>query len=243
MDEPVRKRIVINLDSPPVGPMARGKTKTSRWPKVLALLATFIVLGVVLALVGVFFWWRHFQTTPTYTVALLIDAAQRDDMQAFEKLIDDEEIAKNMIAAVAEKAAGRYGLALSGSVQTQIDRLLPTLQPKLKQTIHEEVAREIKEFASKSQPKPFPLIAVAVPSFVNITTNGDTAKASAALNNRTVEMTLKRDNDRWKVTEFKDDVLLQRVVDSVIKELPAIGGLDLPAQILKNKGRKPRRLR
>jgi hypothetical protein len=147
-------------------------------------------------------------------------------MPSFEKQIDDDAIARNMISDVSQKAATRYGIAVSGTLQKQIDAMVPTLLPRLKDTIHQEVAKEIKEFASKSGPKPFILVAVAVPTLVNITAQGDKATAIAQLPNRKIELGLDRSADQWKVTAFKDDVLLQRVVDSVMKDLPAIGGVD-----------------
>ena len=71
-----------------------------------------------------------------------------------------------------------------------------------------------------------------MPKLVTITTDGDKARAIAPLPNRTIELGLQRDGDFWKVTEFKDEVLLQRVVDSVMKDLPAIGG-DIGNSLLK----------
>jgi hypothetical protein len=236
---PMRNRIVINLDSP-ASPSARRQSpahRTRRWPKVLAILAAFVLVIVVGLAAGGYLWWRHYQSTPAYSLALIIDAAQRDDMTEFQKRIDEDEIAKNMMAAVSQKAAGRYGLAMSGSVQQQIDKLMPSLLPRVKQTIHEEVLKEVKEFAGKTQPKPFIVVALAVPSFVTITSQGDTAKASALLQERALELTMRRDAQRWKVTAFNDDVLIQRVVDSVMKEFPAIGGIDLNIPLLKT-GRK-----
>jgi uncharacterized membrane protein len=248
-NEPIRKRIVIDLNSPAgsgmpnVGPggarVYQAPTKSRRWLKIVAILLVLIFIGVLAAAAGGFFWWRHYQTTPAYSLALIIDAAQRNDMAAFDKQIDDEAIARDLINDVSEKAAGRYGIALSGSLQKQIDTIVPTLLPRLKDTIHEEVAKEIKEFASKSGPKPFILVALAVPSLVAITTDNDKAKAKAPMPNRTIELGLQRDGDLWKVTQFKDEVLIQRVVDSVMKDLPAIGGIDL-SPFLKP-SRKPRR--
>ena len=49
---------------------------------------------------------------------------------------------------------------------------------------------------------------------------------------------MQRDADRWKVTEFKDDVVVQRVVDNVMKELPAIGSIDANSPLLKKPQRK-----
>jgi hypothetical protein len=171
----------------------------------------------------------------------MIDAAQRNDLAEFQKRIDDEEIAKNMLASVSQKAAGRYGFALNSSIQQRIDTVMPTLLPSLQQTIHEEVVKEIKEFASKSEPRPFIFLVVTVPSLMKVTTQGDTAKATALLSERTIELTMRRDADRWKVIEFKDDVVVQRVVDSVMKELPAIGTIDPNSPLLKKSARRKRR--
>lgn len=238
-----RQRIVINVDGPPSQTtVKRPRTsggKPRRWLRVLGILFGLIVVVVVVAGVGGFLYWRHYQTTPAYTLALLIDAAQRNDAAEFEKRINDDEIAKNMIATVSQKAAGRYGLAINSSVQSQIDKVMPSLLPRLKQTIHDEVVKQIKEFAAKSEPQPFILLVVGVPRLVTVTTEGDTAKVKAPLSDRTIELTMQRDADRWKVTEFKDDVVVQRVVDNVMKELPAIGSIDSNSPLFK----KPQRRR
>lgn len=243
----MRQRIVINLDGPdgkagPRAPAPGGKRK--RWRRVLALLALLVLIVAGVAAVGGFFWWRHYQSTPAYTLTLLIDAAQRNDLAEFQKRIDDDEIAKNMVASVSQKAAGRYGFGVNNSVQGQIDAIMPSLLPRLKQTIHEEVVKEIKELASKSEPKPFIFLVVAVPSLVNVTSEGDTAKATAKVSDRTIEFGMRRDADRWKVIDFKDDVVVQRVVDNVMKELPAIDPIGSSSPLIKQLLRgKPRRRR
>ena len=238
-----RQRIVINVDGPPSQTtVKRPRTsggKPRRWLRVLGILVGLVVFVVVAAAVGGFFYWRHYQTTPAYTLALLIDAAQRNDAAEFQKRINDDEIAKNMVATVSQKAAGRYGLAINSSVQSQIESRVPSLLPRLKQTIHDEVVKQIKEFAAKSQPQPFILLVVSVPRLVTVTTEGDTAKVKAPLADRTIELTMQRDADRWKVTEFNDDVVVQRVVDNVMKELPAIGSIDSNSPLFK----KPQRRR
>ena len=232
----VRKRIVIDLDAPGGSATQRRGVaggKRRRWPRVLAILFGLFVVGIVVALIGGFVWWRYYQSTPAYTLTLMVDAAQRNDLVEFQKQIDDEEIAKNMVASISQKAAGRYGVALTGPVQKQIDTVVPTLLPRIKQTVNDEVGKEIKEFAAASEPRSFIVLLVTVPSLVKVTTEGDIAKATAAISNRTIELTMKRDAERWKVTDFKDDVVVQRIVDSVMKELPAIGAIDPKSPLLK----------
>ncbi len=239
----MRQRIVINLDepggrAPQRGPAARGKRR--RWTRVLGILFGLFVVGIIVLLIGGFIWFKRYQSTPTYTLTLMVDAAQRNDAAEFEKRIDSDEIAKNMVATISEKAAGRYGLALSGPIQQQINSTVPSLLPQIKQTIHAEVA---KELSSASKPRSFVFLLVTVPSLVKVTTEGDIAKATAAISDRTIELTMKRDAERWKLTEFKDDVVVQRIVDSVMKELPAVGSIDPKSPLLKqtSPGRRRRR--
>ena len=232
------KKIVINLEPGPGGkPQARRKSR--RWVRVLGLLALVLVLMVGLAAMGGFFWWRHYQTTPAYSLALLIDAAQRDNREEFAKRIDGEEVARNMAAAVSKKASARYGLAMSSTTQQKVDQAMPALLPRLKQTIPEEVAKQIKNAVAVSppNPKPFVILLVSVPSLLRITTEGDVAKAASAMTHSSFELTMRRDADRWKVTSFNDEAVVQRVVDSVMKELPAIGSVDSVDPLLKNLGK------
>jgi hypothetical protein len=236
MNEPGRKRIVINLDQ------SRGaqpaKKRTSRWPKVLALLIGVIIFFVLIAAAGGYLWWRHYETTPAYSLALLLDAAQRNDMAAFDQQLDNDEIARNMVTSFRQRAASRYGAALSGSLPQQIDSKLPVILPGLKQTVHDELARQLKEFSAKSASKPFFIVALTVPWLVKIVAEAETAQVTATFQDRPVLLAMRRNGDRWKVTALNDDSLTERVVDDMIKELPAIGQLD---QLLKPEKRKARR--
>jgi hypothetical protein len=238
-----RNRIVINLDQSPgalkqsPGPKVL-KPKTRRWPKVLALLTGFVVVIVTLAAAGGYFWWRHYQTTPAYSLALILDAAQRNDMNAFDKQVDDDEIGKNIVANFKQKAESRYGAALTVTFQRQIDNLLPLFLPRLKQAAHLELAKQIKEFSAKVGAKPFVVVALTLPSLVKITTEAETAKVEVTISDRPVQLTMRRDGDRWKVTALNDDTLTQRLVDDMMKELPPIGAID-PTKLLKKlKGRR-----
>lgn len=242
-----RKRIVIDLDAavPDGSSGARAQVnrakKRRRWARVLGILFVLMLVVVgVLAIAG-FLVWRHYQSTPSYALALMIDAAQRGDLVEFQKRLDEDEIAKNMVTAVSEKSAARYGLALSDNVKLRIDSTMPAVLQEIKPTIREEVTKEIQAFAAKSKPQPFILLVIGVPSLMKITIEGDTAKASATIDDRQVELAMRKGSDGWKVTGFKDDVVVQRIVDRVMTQLPAIGPLDEQFGLVKSKKRSKRR--
>lgn len=235
----MRQRIVINLDGPNTPGVEPVKRKRRRWPRVLGILALLVLGFVVVAAVGGFLMWRRYQSSPTYTLALILDAAQNNDVAEFQKHISDEEIAKNMTASVSQKAAARYGYALNSSIQQQIDSTMPALLPRVKQAVQEEMLNAMKAFAAAPEKRSFISILGAVQSLMTITTNGDSAKATGKMAGHNIELTMRRDADGWKVTGVNDDVIMQRVVDSVMKELPAIGNVDANSPLLK----KPQRRR
>jgi hypothetical protein len=145
-----------------------------------------------------------------------------------------------MAATVSQKAAGRYGFSFNSSVQQRIDSAMPSLLPRVKQTIHDEVFQVMKQFAITPEQRSFISIIGLVQSLMTVVTEGDTAKATGAMAGHTIELTMRRDADRWKVTEVKDDAIVQRVVDSLMKELPPIGEVDANS-LKKSLLLKPRR--
>jgi len=234
----MRQRIVINLDEPATPGAKPVKGKRRRWPRVLAVLALLVVIGVVGVGVAGFLLWRRYQSTPSYTLALILDAAQRNDVAEFQKRIDEEEMAKNIAAGVNKNAAARYGYALNSSIQQQIDGAMPALLPRVKQAVRDEFFNSVKAFAAAPEKRSFVYILAAVRSLLTITEQGDSAEAKGTLAGNNIELTMRRDADRWKVTDIKNDAIVQRIVDGMMSELPAIGNIDANNPLLKKSQRK-----
>ena len=232
-------RIVVNFEPG----KAPARQQPRRWGKILALVGALILGLIILAIAGLFLWARNYQKSPGYSLALLVQAAQRGDTQEMAKLMDDEEIVRNMVGRINQKASDRYGLALNTNVKQQLEQVVSSSAPRLKQTIHDEVLTEIKELGGDAEPKPLAVILFMIRSHVTVTTEGDVAKAAANLSNRAYEVMMRRDGDRWKVTGLNGERMVQRVVDSVMKELPAIGEVDASSPLFKNPGKSRKRRR
>ncbi len=240
----MRRRIVINVDNSPSEVARRQSSgKRRRWPKVLAILALLILLAVVGVVGAGYFWWRNYQSTPEYALVSLVHAAQKKDMPELQKLINDDELAKHLATNVSQKAAARYGLALNSSIQQRIDALMPTLLPQMKQTIRNEALEELSMLASSIEPQGFIPLMILLPKFTDVKTEGNTAHVKANILDRATEFSMQKNGEQWQLVDFKDDMVVQLIVDSVMKELPAIGNIDANNPLLKQPRNRPRRRR
>lgn len=219
-----RKRLVISFEQPRAarGPIRR---RGRLWPKMLAALGIMVVLVAVLAAVGGYLWWRHYRTTPAYSLALLVDAAQRNDVTMVDEIVDIDKIIDGLSSEVTQKSVARYGATLSPQQRRRVEALVPSLLPSVKQNVRDSLVKRLKEISAESQTRPFVILAIGLPYLVKITTDGDTARAVAPVKDREIELTLHRNGERWKVAAVKDDTVVPQIVDDIVKDFPAIGPL------------------
>jgi uncharacterized membrane protein len=238
-----RSRIVVDFDkareAEAHAPARRG---SGRGSKVMGIIAIVLVLFVLGALAGGYLWWRSYKTRPAYSLALLVDAAQRNDEKAIDEIVDTDKIVENFIPQVTEKAMGRYAAALTGPIGKQVESLVPKLLPDIKDKVREEVTNRVREMGKRAEGKPFILVALGVPYVVGIKEEGDTAKISATLEGRPTELTMQRNKERWKIVSVTDDDLATRMVDNIAKNLPAVGS-ELEKMLPKPEEDKPGRRR
>ena len=231
-DRPKPSRIIINFER--ARQMAHVPKRGSRAAKILGIIALALGLLVVGAVIGGYFWWQNYKTKPAYSLALLVDAVQRNDTAAFDGIVDTDKIVDNFVPQVTEKAFGRYASALTAPLRSQVETLIPKLLPGVKQKVHEEVVAQVKELSTRAEGKPFILVALGLPYVVDIKQDGDN-KASVAVNlkDRPVTLAMERSGERWKIVSITDDTLATRIVDSIEKDLPAIGSR-LEKEVRKN---------
>lgn len=233
-ERPKRNRIIINLErartAAHIPPLPKRGSRGARVLAIIGLAFVVIVLGIA---AGLFFWWQSYKTKPAYSLALLVDAVQNNDEATFNELVDTDKVVENFVPQVTEKAVGRYAAALTAPIRKQVEALVPKLLPGVKAQVREEVTKKIKEMSERAEGKPFILIALGMPYVVDVREEGDTAHVLANLKDRQVELTMIRNESRWKIVAVKDDVMAAQLVDRIVKDLPAVGS-ELEKQIRKN---------
>jgi hypothetical protein len=219
-----RKRLVISFEQPR-GAKDTGIRRGRRWPKIVAALGAIVALVAILVAAGGFLWWRDYQTTPAYSLALLVDAGQRNDVVVVNEIVDIDKIVDSLAAEVTDRSVARYGGTLSLQQRRRIEALVPGLLPGVKQSVRASLIEQLQEISKESEPRPFIILALGLPYLVKITTDGDVARAIASVQDHEIELTLQRNGERWKVVALRDDSVVPQIVDDMIRDFPAIGPL------------------
>jgi hypothetical protein len=214
-----RSRIVIDV-ARAQGEARKKGWRASRVGRFLSLTA-LIIIGLVLVLfVSSYAWWRGFEKSPAYSLALLVDAARRDDTQAVESLIDSDTIAQGFIPQVVDKLAGQ-GSQLSPQARAALPSVIPQLIPRVRETMRDEVARNLKELSKDDSGRtPFFVKALGVRGMTDVREQGDTAAVAVKSADHPVELTMRREGERWRVVTIKDDRLATDIAARLASSIP-----------------------
>jgi hypothetical protein len=243
-----RSRIVVNVEpKPPEDRTAavdrwRGKFRARRTDgrRRRALLVGAIPLVVVVLLIfGVgYWWWQSFKSSPAYTLALVVDAAERDDREAFERLVDVEGVSRSVVPQVIERVrGGDNALNIAPQVRRQIAQNAQVWLPGVRDQVRDVLMAEMKTLAEKSSARRYPFFvrALALSRLGDSKTQGSrtaardrTATLTYQINERPVEFGLREADGLeglpdWKIASVKSDELATRVAEQVAKTFPMMG--------------------
>jgi flagellar basal body-associated protein FliL len=212
-----RNRIVINFDDK--GATGARPREKSRGGLMRPLLIIAIIVVVVLSGLGIggLFWWRHYQSSPAYSLALLVDATQRNDRQAIDEILDNDKIATDFVSQV------RARIPASALWASQVDLSKMSMSGKVKDTLHDQLIKHLQELTDVAKGKPFVIIALAVPQFAGIKQETNTAHVAVNLKDEPLQLTMQLNGDRWRVIAVKDDKLANMIAQAMMTNLPATG--------------------
>ncbi|MEQ1603891.1 MAG: hypothetical protein ABL999_03400 [Pyrinomonadaceae bacterium] len=186
-------------------------------------IAGFVVLGLVLvAWLGAFVYYQSLKSTPQYSLALLVDAAKRDDKAEIAKLIDIDGVVDDFVPQITNKAVELYGRGQPPEVLKKVARLALPLLPAVKERARAELPRVIRDRTARFGSVPFFAMVMGAEKYLDISINGDTAVVKSKIPEHPLEMKMKKNRDRWQIVGVRDEQLATAIARKVGQEIMAV---------------------
>jgi len=215
-----RNRIVINVNQARGAEGSSGKKARSRFALPLIIIAVVLLLLIGGVLGGGYLWWRQYQGSPAYSLAVLADASQRNDNATVDSLLDMDKVTEDFVTQVRRHAAGSYS-SLPSDWSAKLDTLVTALTPRLKETVHDEMMKELQRLTAPAAGKPFVVVALAIRYFANIKEENNVATAVVNIKDERLQLTMQPEAGHWRITAVQDDKLAKMISDRVKGNLPA----------------------
>ena len=239
-----RSRIVVNIEEKPPEDRGavvkqwrakfRGRRVEGRRRRLASLFGLGLAIIALALVVGGYLRWQSFKRSPSYTLALAVDAAERDDRETFEQLVDVEEVSRGIVPQVIERVNGSdAGLNIPAAVRRQIAQNAQVWLPGVRDEVRDVVMAETKAIAEQRGARDYPFFVRAFAlsrlneNLTEVDANDATAGLTYTINESPVEFQFKKTDGEaqspWKVTALKSDELAARVAARVAKTFPMMG--------------------
>ncbi len=221
LTEPKNETPPENANVPNFGDYQKPE-KPGVFVKTLKIFGIFLVVVLIVGGISGYFYWRNLKKTPQYSLALLIDAARRDDQKAIDELVDTDAIIDDFVPQITDKAVELYGRGVAPATISKIAQAAAPFLPALKERAKIELPNLIRDKTQKFDKIPFWAIAVGAGKYLEITQDGDKAFIKSKLPDKPLDLTLKRKGLKWQVIAVKDEVLARQIAEKIGQDLIAV---------------------
>lgn len=190
-----------------------------------ALLIIAAVFGLIALTCGIGGWiyWQSLRDTPQYSLALLVDAARRDDQATIDRIVNTDELVDNFMPQITSRAIDLYARGLPPETIAKVRRIAEPLMPAVKDRARTELPRVIRRKTAEFANVPFGAMVVGADRYLVIDQKDDaTAIVRSKLTERSLEVEMRRDGDLWKVISVRDDQLATSIARAVGQEIVAV---------------------
>lgn len=190
---------------------------------------TFTIVGItvgctLLVVAGaLLIYYQTLKSTPQYSIALLVDAAKRDDRATVNQLINVDAVVDDFVPQITSKAVELYGRGQPPEVIRRVARLALPLLPAVKERARAELPRVIRERTARFDSVPFAAMVVGADRYLDIRVDGDVATVRSKLPDHHLEMKMQRGGDhRWQIVGVRDEQVATAVARKIGQEIMAV---------------------
>lgn len=205
--------------------MTNDRKKGLGLKRFLKIGLAIVVSFAIVAGVGLVVYWQYLKTTPQYSLALLVDAAKRDDSTLVAELVDSDAVVEDIFPQVVAKALDRYGRGVSPAVIARAAVAAGPLMPSVKERVRPELPNLIRRETERFSKTPFPLLVLGAGRYLDIRIEGDTAIIKSKDDEKAAEMRMERNGNGWKIVGVRDEKFAGEIAQRIGQEiLAAIAG-------------------
>ncbi len=196
--------------------------KSGVWLKIFKILGIGLLFILIVGAIGGYFYWRNLKTTPQYSLALLVDAARRDDQKAIDELVDTNAVIDDFVPQITDKAVELYGRGVAPTTIQKLASVIAPFLPAIKERAKAELPNLIRDKTKPFEKIPFWAIAIGANRYLDIKIEGDKAFVKSKIPERQLELTLKRNGEKWQVIAVKDEVLARKIAEKIGQDLISV---------------------
>ena len=196
--------------------------RSSRSRKIILSVAGILLIVIAAVLAGGYFYWQSFKHTPQYSLAMLVDAARRDDQVQVDKYVAVDSIVDGFMPQITDKAIEIYGRGLPPQTIQRVAKVATPVMPALKQRARAQLPVLIRKKTERFESVPFAAMVVGAERYLDINTNGDTAMVRSKLPEHSFEVRMQRNGSGWKIVSVRDETLATEIAQKVGQEIIAL---------------------
>lgn len=187
--------------------------------RILNYFGILLVIVLVGGTIGGYFYWQHLKTTPQYSLALLIDAARRDDRKTIDELVDADAVVDDFMPQITDKAIELYGRGVSPATIDRAAQVAAPVLPAVKVRARAEIPELIRSKTEKFNKFPFWAITLGASRYIDIKKDGDKATITSKLAESPLNLTVKKNGVKWQVVGIKDEELAKNIAGKIGQQI------------------------
>lgn len=194
----------------------------TRRRRILLTIGGVLVALIAFAVLGGYLYWLSFADTPQYSLALLVEAARRDDQAQVDDIVAIESVVDEFMPQITGKAVELYGRGLTPQTIAEVERVATPVMPALKERARAQLPNLIRKKTERFESVPFAAMVIGAERYLDIRPNGDTAVVRSKLPEHSFEVRMQRNGSGWKIVGVRDEALATEIAQKVGQEIIAV---------------------